>query len=99
MIELHDSKREQRMMSLLDLEAVDHQAQEHSKEDMIRGYMLIGVNDVTILSTFKQKEVFFAFLANAIGMFNISFFSTFLSIRYNNEYGVSETNMGYYYLI
>ena len=66
MIELHDSRREQRMMSLLDLEAVDHQAQEHSKEDMIRGYMLIGVNDVTILSTFKQKEVFFAFLANAI---------------------------------
>lgn len=53
MMELHDSKRNERLLSLLDLEAVDQQASEHTKEEMIRGYMCIGIDDVTIFSTLK----------------------------------------------
>ena len=72
------------MLSLLDLEDVDNKAQEHSKEEMIRGYMLISEDDVTIMSTLKIKAVVFAFLANAIAMFNVSFFSSFLAIRFHD---------------
>jgi hypothetical protein len=72
------------MLSLLDLEAVAESTKEHSKEDLIKGYMLIGIDDVTIISTLKQKEVVFAFLANAIAMFNISFFSSFLAFRFHD---------------
>jgi len=47
---------------------------------MIKGYMLIGIDGVTIKSTLMVKDVVFAFIANAIAMFNISFFSSFLAI-------------------
>jgi hypothetical protein len=99
MMQLHDEKLEDRKLSLLDLEAVDQQAISHSKEEMIKGYMLIGIDDLTIMSTLKVKSVIFAFIANAIAMFNISFFSSFLAIRFHDKYDISDENMGYYFAI
>lgn len=61
--------------------------------------MLIAIDDVTIMSTLKEKSVTFAFIANAIAMFNISFFSSFLAIRFHDKYDISDSNMGYYFAI
>ena len=61
--------------------------------------MLIGIDDVTIMSTLKVRSVTFAFIANAVAMFNISFFSSFLAIRFHKKYNISDANMGYYFAI
>lgn len=47
----------------------------------------------------KIKDVVFAFLANAIAMYNVSFFSSFLAIRLHDKYKVADGNMGYYFAI
>lgn len=38
-------------------------------------------------------------MANAIAMYNVSFFSSFLAIRFHDKYGVSDGDMGYYFAI
>lgn len=47
----------------------------------------------------RIKAVVFAFLANAIAMYNVSFFSSFLAIRLKEQYAVKDENMGYYFAI
>ena len=37
--------------------------------------------------------------ANAIAMFNVSFFSAFLPLEFTDVYGVKDEDMGYYYSI
>jgi hypothetical protein len=61
--------------------------------------MLLDISQVTILSTIKVKEVMFAFLANAIGMYNVSFSASFIAIHLQNQYRVGDAEMGNYFLI
>ena len=61
--------------------------------------MLIKVENVTIISAIDIKEVAFAFVASGIGMFNVSFFSSFIAIHFSKVYGVSEKTMGYYFAL
>jgi MFS family permease len=46
----------------------------------------------------KCKEATLALLACAIGMYNISFFTPFLSIKLK-DYGISDTGIGYCFLL
>jgi hypothetical protein len=43
--------------------------------------------------------VVFAFLANAIGMYNVCFSSSFIAIRLHDKYSVSDAAMGDYFLV
>lgn len=81
------------------MRAISVAAQTKTKDDILKGYNNIELDDVTILSTMKIKAVVFAFLANAIAMYNVSFFSSFLAIRLKDQYGVADKNMGYYFAI
>lgn len=83
MLELHNSRNE-RVLSLIDLENVEEQAQQRTKEELVKGYMLITEDEVTIKTTLMIPQVVFAFVANAIAMFNVSFFSSFLAIRFHD---------------
>lgn len=55
----------------------------YSKEKLLEGYNLLKIEEITIGKTIRNKDVVFAFMANALGMFNISFFSSFLAIRFH----------------
>ena len=62
----------------------------YTREELLKGLMLINIDQVTILSVFKVKETVFAFLASGIAMFNISFFSSFIAIHFSKKFGISE---------
>ena len=74
-------------------------ALKYNKNQLLRGYMLIKSDQVTILSTLKIKAVIFAFIANAIGMYNVCFSGSFIAIHFSKVYDVSDTEMGNYFII
>ena len=45
------------------------------------------------------KECYFAFIASAITLYNVSFFASFLAVELKNVYEVSDQNMGFYFMI
>lgn len=71
----------------------------YSRTQLLRGYMLLDIGQVTILSTLKVKDVLFAFLANAIGMYNVCFSASFIAIHLHRRYQVSDAAMGNYFLV
>jgi MFS family permease len=52
-----------------------------------------------MLQVFKVKQASFAMAANAIAMYNVSFFNSFFSVELTNEFGVKDEDMGYYFSI
>ena len=71
----------------------------YTRADLLKGLMLIRKEKVTILSALKVKETTFAFVASGIGMYNVSFFSSFIAIHFAQRYDISEHTMGYYFAI
>ena len=47
----------------------------------------------------KHKAAVFAFIACGIGMYNVSFFTVFLSLHLEANFGVKDKDMGYYFAL
>jgi uncharacterized membrane protein YozB (DUF420 family) len=45
----------------------------------------------------KSKEATFGCLAGAIALFNITFYTSFLSVHLSKTYNVKDEDMGYYF--
>lgn len=52
-----------------------------------------------MMQVFHVKQASFAMAANAIAMYNVSFFNSFFSVELTNEFGVADEDMGYYFSI
>lgn len=59
---------------------------------------LLHIKDIKILTILKCREAVFAFAANAIGMYNVSFFTPFLSVQLKG-YNFTDTEIGYCFLL
>ena len=59
----------------------------------------IKIDDINMLSILKCKDATFAFIACAIGEYNITFFSAFLSVHLNTEYHLSESQVSLCFLL
>lgn len=66
---------------------------------MLKGYNLVLIEDINMMQVFRVKEASFAMAANAIAMYNVSFFTSFFSVELTNEFGVADEDMGYYFSI
>lgn len=47
----------------------------------------------------QSREVFFAMLASAMAMYNVTFFASFLAIVLQKKYGVADEDMGFYFVV
>lgn len=59
---------------------------------------LLHIKDIKMTTILKCRDAVYAFLANAIGMYNISFFTPFLSVQLET-YGFSDSQIGYCFLL
>lgn len=51
------------------------------------------------MQVLECREVVFAFGANAVAMYNVGFFNSFLAVELTGVYGIPSQDMGYYFSI
>ena len=51
------------------------------------------------MQVLECPEVVFAFSANAVAMYNVGFFNSFLAVELTKVYGIPSVDMGYYFSI
>ena len=72
---------------------------EENIDELLKGYNCVLIEDIGMIQVFHVKQASFAMAANAIAMYNVSFFNSFLSVELTNEHGVNKEDMGYYFSI
>jgi len=59
----------------------------------------IKTDDITMWQILKCKDATFAFIACAIGEYNITFFSAFLSVHLSGTYGLTDSQVSLCFLL
>lgn len=59
---------------------------------------LLHIKDVKIMTVLRHKEACLALLANAVGMYNISFFTPFLAVELKT-YNLSDSQIGFCFML
>ena len=59
---------------------------------------LLPFREIKFMTIIRCKESMLALIANAIGMYNISFFTPFLSVKLK-QYHLSDTEVGWCFLL
>lgn len=62
-------------------------------------YNLLKTKDISFKLLMQSREVFFAMLASAMAMYNVTFFASFLAIVLQKKYGVADADMGFYFVV
>ena len=68
-------------------------------DEMLVGYNLLEQKDISMMLILKSKDVVFAFIACGVGMYNVSFFTVFLSLHLEKNFHVAPDDMGYYFAL
>ena len=51
------------------------------------------------MQVLQCRDVVFAFIANAVAMYNVGFFNSFLALELTGTYEIDSADIGYYYMI
>jgi predicted MFS family arabinose efflux permease len=57
------------------------------------------IEDIGMMQVLECRDVVFAFIANAVAMYNVGFFNSFLAVELTDAYGIKSEDMGYYFSI
>ena len=60
---------------------------------------MVIIEDIGMMQVLQCRDVVFAFVANAVAMYNVGFFNSFLAVELTDAYGVASADMGYYFAI
>jgi len=52
-----------------------------------------------MMQVLQCRDVVFAFCANAVAMYNVGFFNSFLAVELTDAYDIDSADMGYYFSI